>query len=283
MANPQKEHGHIRIANTVWDAKCKIRISGEAQQILEAVIRQTWGYGIKEAAITLDQFATKTGLNKPGIIRAVKKLVQMNLIIKKDNGTYSFQKDYDRWRPLPTVKRGLHTGLSTGLFTAQTSATIIKIDNLPTTGHPEKPDIGPEPIIKIDNLPLSKKIIPYISKYNINKQKTILSQVEALLCSLKPEIKEMINELIDIIRESNKTKKMSDTRKARELMALYQIYQQAKDKAVFEQALLITCNKQIPNINYLKAIVKRQETKPHETFMPPDCKNWPEYKKWKGL
>ena len=76
MASPQAEKGHIRIANDLWEAWAGIRVSGEAEQVLKIIIRQTWGYNKKVEMITLDRFAVMTGLKKPGIIRAIKKLGQ---------------------------------------------------------------------------------------------------------------------------------------------------------------------------------------------------------------
>lgn len=100
MANPQTEHGHIRIANTIWDSLCKIRISGEARQVMDAVIRQTWGYSKKHDFIPLKKISDLTGLKKPDILRAFYKLIDMNLVYKTPEGKYGFNKNYDEWKPL---------------------------------------------------------------------------------------------------------------------------------------------------------------------------------------
>ena len=119
MANPQRENGHIEIANEIWDALAKIRISGEAVQVLNIILRNTYGWNLKEAFIPLSEFVERTGLPKNSICKAIKKLLAMNTITKKGNVTqkvngkyynpasYGFQKDYELWRPLPkkrTVK-----------------------------------------------------------------------------------------------------------------------------------------------------------------------------------
>lgn len=105
MVNPQVEDGHIRIANEVWNALTKIRVPGEAMQVFFYIVRKTWGWGKKKDDIALSQFVLATGLDKPSVIRARNKLVEMNLIIvyQKVNSkpaTYSINKDFDRWKPL---------------------------------------------------------------------------------------------------------------------------------------------------------------------------------------
>lgn len=104
MVNPQLEDGYTPIANEILDALVSIRIPGEARQCLDFIIRKTYGFNKKEDWIALSQFVKSTGLRKPTVQRALKKLLIMNTIIKKDNGlgvTYGLQKDCDQWKPLP--------------------------------------------------------------------------------------------------------------------------------------------------------------------------------------
>lgn len=101
--NPQLEDGYTPIANELLDALSKIRIPGEAGQCLHFIIRKTYGYGKKEDWIALSQFVEGTNLLKPTVSRALRKLLDMNMIIKKDNSigvNYGLQKNYDKWKPL---------------------------------------------------------------------------------------------------------------------------------------------------------------------------------------
>ncbi|MCK5127958.1 MAG: replication protein [candidate division Zixibacteria bacterium] len=95
----------MSIANEIMEALAQIRIPGEARQILDVILRKTYGWNKKEDEISLSQFKEKTGLLSPNIIRARNKLLIMNIIsvIQKDNSeipTYRFQKDYTRWKLL---------------------------------------------------------------------------------------------------------------------------------------------------------------------------------------
>lgn len=121
MANPQKENGYTMIANELLEALVRIRISGEARQVLDMIFRKTYGFHKKEDTIALSQFCLATGLKKPIVCRALAKLIEMNLIIKKDNGDgiiYRFNKDYTTWKPL-----------SKKITLSKKIMTVIKKDN----------------------------------------------------------------------------------------------------------------------------------------------------------
>jgi phage replication O-like protein O len=109
MANPQigKGHSHTSINNEIMKHLCKIRIPGEARQILDFILLKTYGFSKKEDWIALSQFVTGTGVKKPETIRALKKLLKMNIVGKKANGNYFFNKNYDEWEPLPKKKWSL--------------------------------------------------------------------------------------------------------------------------------------------------------------------------------
>ncbi len=106
MPGPQLENGHIRIANELWEALSRTRIPGEARQVLGAIIRLTWGWGKKSDTISTKQLYEATGIPKPRIIRARKKLMEMNIINVAQKGNekapkYCFNKHYPTWKTLP--------------------------------------------------------------------------------------------------------------------------------------------------------------------------------------
>lgn len=103
MASPQKENGYVPIANETIEHLARLRLNGEAMQVLWVVLRKTYGFNKKEDAIALSQFVEATGLRKPDICRALNKLNSMGIVSKKANGVankYVFIKDYELWRPL---------------------------------------------------------------------------------------------------------------------------------------------------------------------------------------
>ena len=114
MASPQKENGYTAIANEIMEALARIRINGEARQMLDVIIRKTYGFNKKQDRISTSQFVEATRLPNYAIHKARYKLLKMGLIevlpkkvigvTQKGNSqilTYSFQKDYTKWQPLP--------------------------------------------------------------------------------------------------------------------------------------------------------------------------------------
>lgn len=100
---PQLEDGYTKIANELLEALVRTRIAGEAAQVFWHIIRKTYGFNKLSDEISLSQFVAGTGLTKPGIVRATRKLQSMNMIIKEDNGNiikYKINKYYSTWRPL---------------------------------------------------------------------------------------------------------------------------------------------------------------------------------------
>lgn len=122
--NPQKENGYTAIANEIMEALAGIRISGEARQCLDIILRKTYGFNKKEDLISLSQFCLLSKMTKDDVCRALRKLVEINIIIvKKDNSyinSYRFNKDYSTWKPLSKK-----TTLS------KKTITIVNIDNKP--------------------------------------------------------------------------------------------------------------------------------------------------------
>jgi len=168
---PQLENGHFLIATEIYEALAKTRIPGEARQVLDFIIRKTYGWHKKEDRISLSQFTEGTGLKKPTICKAINKLKEMNLIItKKDNSitqkgndyivTYCFNKSYNNWNLLPK------------------KVTLPK---------------KVIPITQKDNLPLPKKIP---TKDTITKDKLPLVPVRK-----KPEPEEIDLKLSDLLLE----------------------------------------------------------------------------------
>lgn len=95
--------GYTKIPDEIIEALARIRIPGEATQVLWAIIRKTYGWGKPEDTISLSQFTLSTGLKKPHVSRAITKLLGLNIIIKKGNGLipkYRINKDFDKWQPL---------------------------------------------------------------------------------------------------------------------------------------------------------------------------------------
>lgn len=104
MASPQKENGYTPIANELVEALGKIRISGEASQVLWVILRKTYGYQKKADKIAVSQFSSCTSMSKIAVQKAITKLTSMKIITKKGSDSvkeYCVVKDYSTWKPVP--------------------------------------------------------------------------------------------------------------------------------------------------------------------------------------
>ncbi|NCB47725.1 hypothetical protein EOM81_12010 [bacterium] len=101
---PQTENGFTQIANELIEQFARIRIPGEAMQVFWVMLRKIYGFHKKSDPIALSQIVAATGLSKVAVCKAVKKLIELNLITKKGNNIsteYTINKHFDTWKPLP--------------------------------------------------------------------------------------------------------------------------------------------------------------------------------------
>jgi phage replication O-like protein O len=101
LANPQPDK-FTKISTELLEALCRIRIPGEAMQVLLFIIRKTYGYKKKDDYISGSQISQATGIVRQNVVRALDKLKKMNLIyvIKNDSpmpSTIGIKKDYEKW------------------------------------------------------------------------------------------------------------------------------------------------------------------------------------------
>lgn len=106
MASPQAENGHLDLANELVEQFFRLQLSGYQWRLLWVILRQTWGWHKKEDRISLSYFEEKTWISQKHIQRAIKELMGMNIIIRREETyvkTFSFQKNYELWKPTPKL------------------------------------------------------------------------------------------------------------------------------------------------------------------------------------
>jgi phage replication O-like protein O len=100
---PQIENGYLKIANEIYEAFCRTNIGGDRRQVLDFVIRKTYGFNKTSDEISTKQIMQGTGLKKVAIYRARKWLKDNGFITVYKNVdsyflTYSFQKNFKDWK-----------------------------------------------------------------------------------------------------------------------------------------------------------------------------------------
>ena len=112
MPSPQLEDGHIRIANELFDAECKIKMSGSEWQVYRVIQRQTYGWSRKTAEISISFIAVAAGLHRPRVVEAINRLIHRQMVVRKSGpastNVYEIQKNFSKW--MVGRKNGLARG-----------------------------------------------------------------------------------------------------------------------------------------------------------------------------
>lgn len=117
MAKPQRENGHIDIANDIAEQLAKVNLSPYESRLMWAVLRKTWGYVQKDKNgktiknnqgwplkkkfdwVSVSQLQELTGLDRRNVSRMKLKLLRRKVLIKNGN-KLGFNKNYDQWLSL---------------------------------------------------------------------------------------------------------------------------------------------------------------------------------------
>lgn len=188
MADVQAENGYVRIATELFEAMCRTRIPGEARQVLDVIIRKTYGFQKTHDEISLSQFVLATGLSKRHICRAIKKLIAMNLITKKGEAqwqTYSIIKDFDRWNISP--KKAHVPNMGKGITKKGEASSPKKAPTI---------DITTKDTITKDNISLSQ-----LALVTLLRDKILVNNPKALI---KPNYEKNWGKAIRLMVEADK-------------------------------------------------------------------------------
>jgi phage replication O-like protein O len=109
MANPQRENGYTAIANEIMEALARYRIPGEKRQVLDYLLRMTYGFNRKQVEISYGEIAEATGIHRQNVKRALDWLYSKRItgVIKTDyraKKVYEFNKNYEDWVPFEKKK-----------------------------------------------------------------------------------------------------------------------------------------------------------------------------------
>jgi phage replication O-like protein O len=119
MESPQVENGHVKIANELYEAMLKIKLSDYEHRILGAIIRKTYGWNKKQDWISHSQLSELTSILPHHCARTITKLKNKKIIIKKD-GLTTINKHYSEWLipkqvlPIQVIPKQVLGGTQTG-------------------------------------------------------------------------------------------------------------------------------------------------------------------------
>lgn len=101
MANPQKEHGYIGIANEIWDEVIRRDFTKRQKDILLFVLRLSYGCNQKSAIIPLQQDFVLGGLGGKGHVKEELTYLVQCKVLEINEKEYLIKKNYDLWQVSP--------------------------------------------------------------------------------------------------------------------------------------------------------------------------------------
>ena len=129
MASPQRENGHVRVANELVEAFQRLRLSGNQWRLLWTIMRFTYGWNKKTDYISLTTFEKCTGLKRWNLKRNLDDLFHREIIIRDNSGyitKYGLQKDYTKWKTSIKNNTSIKNDTTTGI--KNNTKTSIKND-----------------------------------------------------------------------------------------------------------------------------------------------------------
>jgi hypothetical protein len=100
--NPQKENGHIQIANEIWDEIIRRDFSKRQKDIMQLILRLSYGCNKKTAHIPLLKDFALCGVSPTQITSELKYLRMCKVIDwDRDDMIFAFNKNYEIWQVSP--------------------------------------------------------------------------------------------------------------------------------------------------------------------------------------
>lgn len=138
MANPQPEF-HTRFSNELLAAFIGIipSLPRECIAVWLSIFRKTYGYHKKEDWISLGQLSKMTGLRRAHVARAVKRLLDENMITKDCDYKLilGIQKDYEQWGCYQQREHLIGESVTSGENRGVTNGGNICPESVPNGGN----------------------------------------------------------------------------------------------------------------------------------------------------
>lgn len=104
MESEAKRKKYTKIPNEILEALYKTNMPLECLRIVLFIARKTYGWNKTEDWISLNQFAEGTGILKANVCRAIKKLIDRNIIVKTGSAKAFFTKHGIKQQPIYTIQ-----------------------------------------------------------------------------------------------------------------------------------------------------------------------------------
>jgi phage replication O-like protein O len=102
VADVQTEHGHVRVANALWEAWTRASLTGTERAVLMHIARQSYGWArhTTEEWCSLSRLVKATGANRSGVSKALQGLRMKRIIERVTHGNGGPSPAATVWRPV---------------------------------------------------------------------------------------------------------------------------------------------------------------------------------------
>jgi hypothetical protein len=115
MARPRIEDGFVMIALDLWGAIMATTFNDYERLILAEINAPTYGSMKKRGArFDLTTLAEATNIDRRNLKRALRSLLEANVIVQYADGSYGLQKDWELWSPRESTLSGRLRGALVG-------------------------------------------------------------------------------------------------------------------------------------------------------------------------
>lgn len=182
MANPQKENGHVDIANELTEAFQRLQLSGNQWRIIWVVLRQTYGWHKKTEKISLTTFEKYTGMERRNLKRNLDILVCREIIFRDNSNyitKYGLMKDYTKWQT--GVKNDTSVKIDTTTGVKNDTKTGVSFDT-----HKRKKEMKEKYDPNSDEVRMSEILFSLIQKRNPGHKKPNIQEwagsIDKMIC-----------------------------------------------------------------------------------------------------
>lgn len=143
VVDVQKEHGHSPIAHPILEALAFAQFSASQLKVVLGLIRQTYGWSRRDAAISYSEFVRMTGCAQNTVRRTIAELVDAGVILIVAQATfqgattYRLQKDPRKWGRFACAP--LSIGVPAPVESAHFGAPLDGQSTVPTGGQSTLP------------------------------------------------------------------------------------------------------------------------------------------------
>lgn len=201
MASPQTENGHIRIARELWEAIMKAGFTARERSVIDAFIRESYGWQRKEAKFSASLVTFWTDMDRCNARKTMAALLTKNVLIcvsesvGSAQGTYMLNKDYTSWKGCSISLNKSKTYAVSGVkSTPQESEADSSSEELLGSNQPQQtpvtgvkstpPDLGGwgqnDPVCGVEMTPFVGSNQPHIIENRKYKGLALISYVARL-------------------------------------------------------------------------------------------------------